>query len=67
MPGQVDEAVKEERLARLQALLEAAAGAFNAAQVGRTLPVLFERPAAIQARWSAAAPICRPCMRGPQA
>jgi tRNA-2-methylthio-N6-dimethylallyladenosine synthase len=44
MPGQVDEAVKDERLARLNALLEDQQRAFNAAQVGRTLPVLFERP-----------------------
>jgi tRNA-2-methylthio-N6-dimethylallyladenosine synthase len=43
MPGQVDEAVKEERLARLQALLAEQQGAFNAAQAGRTLPVLFEK------------------------
>jgi tRNA-2-methylthio-N6-dimethylallyladenosine synthase len=35
--------LKEERLARLQALLEEQAAAFNAAQIGRTLPVLFER------------------------
>jgi tRNA-2-methylthio-N6-dimethylallyladenosine synthase len=44
MPGQVDEAVKSERLARLQALLQTQQRAFNTAQVGRTLPVLFERP-----------------------
>ncbi len=44
MPGQVDEAVKDERLARLNALLDEQARAFNASQVGRTLPVLFERP-----------------------
>ena len=43
MPGQVDEAVKDERLARLNALLDAQARAFNAAQVCRLLPVLFER------------------------
>ena len=43
MPGQVAEEVKEERLARLQALLTQQQMAFNAAQVGRTLPVLFER------------------------
>jgi tRNA-2-methylthio-N6-dimethylallyladenosine synthase len=43
MPGQVPEAVKEERLARLQALLTEQQRAFNAAQVGKTLPVLFER------------------------
>jgi len=43
MPGQVAEAVKEERLARLNALLDDQARAFNTSQVGRTLPVLFER------------------------
>jgi len=43
LPGQVDEAVKEERLARLNDLLNAQQAAFNAAQSGRTLPVLFER------------------------
>ena len=44
MPGQVDEAVKEDRLARLQALLNDQQAAFNQACVGRALPVLFERP-----------------------
>jgi tRNA-2-methylthio-N6-dimethylallyladenosine synthase len=44
MPGQVDEAIKDERLARLNALLLQQQKAFNASQVGRTLPVLFERP-----------------------
>ena len=43
MPGQVDEAVKDERLARLNALLEDQQRAFNAAQVRKTLPILFER------------------------
>jgi tRNA-2-methylthio-N6-dimethylallyladenosine synthase len=43
MPGQVAEEVKAERLARLNALLEDQQRAFNAAQVGRTLDVLFER------------------------
>ena len=43
MPGQVDEAVKTERLARLNALLEGQRQAFNAAMVGRTVPVLFEK------------------------
>ncbi len=40
---QVDEVVKEERLARVQALLEAQRHAFNADAIGRTLPVLFEK------------------------
>ncbi len=44
MPGQVDEAVKEERLARLNALLDEQQVAFNQSQVGRVLPVLFEKP-----------------------
>ncbi|HEY3797257.1 MAG TPA: tRNA (N6-isopentenyl adenosine(37)-C2)-methylthiotransferase MiaB [Caulobacteraceae bacterium] len=43
-PGQVADAVKAERLARLQALLEDQQQAFNAAQVGKTLPVLLEKP-----------------------
>jgi tRNA-2-methylthio-N6-dimethylallyladenosine synthase len=44
MPGQVAEAVKEDRLARLQALLDEQQAAFNARQAGRILPVLFEKP-----------------------
>jgi tRNA-2-methylthio-N6-dimethylallyladenosine synthase len=43
MPGQVAEEVKVERLSRLQALLDEQQRAFNAAQIGRTLPVLFEK------------------------
>ncbi len=44
MQGQVADEVKVERLARLNALLERQQAAFNQAQVGRTLGVLFERP-----------------------
>jgi tRNA-2-methylthio-N6-dimethylallyladenosine synthase len=40
MMGQVSEEAKGERLQQLQALLFAQQTAFNAAQVGRTLPVL---------------------------
>ena len=43
MPGQVAEEVKDQRLARLNALLDEQARAFNQSQVGKTLPVLFER------------------------
>ncbi|MDO8377496.1 tRNA (N6-isopentenyl adenosine(37)-C2)-methylthiotransferase MiaB [Phenylobacterium sp.] len=43
LPGQLAEAVKDERLARLNALLDDQQKAFNASQVGATLPVLFER------------------------
>jgi tRNA-2-methylthio-N6-dimethylallyladenosine synthase len=44
LPGQVDETVKDERLARLNTLLDEQQKAFNASQVGKVLPVLFERP-----------------------
>ena len=44
LPGQVEEAVKDERLARLNALIDEQQRAFNAAQVGKVLPVLFEKP-----------------------
>ena len=43
MDGQVDEAVMRDRLARLQALVEAQRQAFNAGMIGRTVDVLFER------------------------
>ncbi|MFO1038217.1 MAG: tRNA (N6-isopentenyl adenosine(37)-C2)-methylthiotransferase MiaB [Geminicoccaceae bacterium] len=39
----IAEPVKAERLRRLQELIDAQAAAFNAACVGRTLPVLLER------------------------
>ncbi len=42
MKDQVPEAVKEERLARLQVLLRAQQTAFNKACEGRILPVLFD-------------------------
>jgi tRNA-2-methylthio-N6-dimethylallyladenosine synthase len=41
---QIDEPVKRERLAALQALLEEQRQRFNAAAVGRRLDVLFEKP-----------------------
>jgi tRNA-2-methylthio-N6-dimethylallyladenosine synthase len=43
-PDQVPEPVKAARLAELQARLAAQSTAFNRACVGRTLPVLFEKP-----------------------
>ena len=43
MPGQVDETVKAERLDRLNALLDEQQKAFNALQVGKVMPVLFEK------------------------
>ncbi|RBP02689.1 tRNA-i(6)A37 thiotransferase enzyme MiaB [Roseiarcus fermentans] len=44
MAGQVDDTVKAERLAELQALLEHQKQTFNRACVGRRLEVLFEKP-----------------------
>lgn len=44
LDDQVPEEVKAERLARLQALLDAQQAAFSQACVGRTLPVLFDKP-----------------------
>jgi len=44
MEDQIPEAVKAERLARLQALLEAQALDFNMRTVGQTMPVLLDRP-----------------------
>jgi tRNA-2-methylthio-N6-dimethylallyladenosine synthase len=44
LPDQVPEAVKSERLASLQALVDRQFKAFNAASVGRTMDVLVEKP-----------------------
>ncbi len=44
MPNQVEEKVKDERLAELQALLRAQQEKFNRGMLGRDLPVLFENP-----------------------
>ena len=44
LDGHVEEAVKAERLARLQAVVEPQRQAFNASCVGRVVPVLFEKP-----------------------
>jgi tRNA-2-methylthio-N6-dimethylallyladenosine synthase len=43
LPGQAPDEVKDERLRRLQGLIEDQQTAFNAAQTGRILPVLFEK------------------------
>jgi tRNA-2-methylthio-N6-dimethylallyladenosine synthase len=44
MPGQLAEATKSERLARLNERIAAQARAFAESQLGRVLPVLVERP-----------------------
>ncbi len=43
LPLQVDDALASERLARLQAVLEKQQGEFNRLQIGKRLPVLFEK------------------------
>ena len=43
MQLQVAESVKDERLARLQAVINQQSQVFNQRAVGRTLPVLFSR------------------------
>jgi tRNA-2-methylthio-N6-dimethylallyladenosine synthase len=43
MDGQVPEAVKDERLQRLQALLADEGRAFNASKVGQTTRILIDR------------------------
>jgi tRNA-2-methylthio-N6-dimethylallyladenosine synthase len=43
MEDQIPEAVKDERLQRLQALLNGQQVGFNRAMIGRVLPVLFEK------------------------
>jgi tRNA-2-methylthio-N6-dimethylallyladenosine synthase len=43
MEDQCSEAIKRDRLARLQQAVEAQRHAFNASMVGRRLPVLFEK------------------------
>ncbi len=44
MTDQVDDAVKSERLHRLQAVIDAGQRAFNRRCLGRTFDVLFEKP-----------------------
>jgi tRNA-2-methylthio-N6-dimethylallyladenosine synthase len=44
MTGQIDEAIKSERLQRLQDAIDASQAKFNRSCLGRTLDVLFERP-----------------------
>ena len=44
MDGQVPEDVKSDRLARVQELFAAQQAAFNTGCVGKTVPVLFEKP-----------------------
>ncbi len=56
MADQVPEDVKAERLRRLEALLDEHKRRFNAATVGLTLPVLFDRPGRRQGQLAGRSP-----------
>src|SRR5712672_2468451 len=57
---QVDEAVKVERLARLQAEIDRHQDAFNARCVGRTFEVLFEKPGRLPGQLVGRSPYLQP-------
>jgi tRNA-2-methylthio-N6-dimethylallyladenosine synthase len=57
---QVSEAVKAERLARLQNLLEMQRQAFNRGTVGRTLDVLLEKPGRHPGQMAGKSPYLQP-------
>lgn len=44
MPNQIDESIKDARLQELQQLLREQQDRFNQSMVGKTVPVLFDRP-----------------------
>ena len=57
---QVPDAVKDARLARVQALLYAQQTAFNRACIGNTLPVLFEKPGRHDGQLTGRSPYLQP-------
>jgi tRNA-2-methylthio-N6-dimethylallyladenosine synthase len=63
MPGQVDEAVKAERLDRLNALLDEQQKAFNACRSARSCRCCSRKKVATPVKSSVAVPICRRCTR----
>ena len=58
--AQTDEAVKADRLARLQDLLERQRRAFNRSLVGRTLDVLFDKPGRLAGQIVGRSPYLQP-------
>jgi tRNA-2-methylthio-N6-dimethylallyladenosine synthase len=60
MEGHVDEAVKSERLQRLQALLRTQQEAFAASLVGQTISVLIERPGRYAHQLAGRSPFLQP-------
>ena len=57
---QVDEAVKAARLQDLQGLLNSQQMAFHQAQIGKTLPVLFDKPSKSGDQMSGRSPYLQP-------
>ena len=62
---QIPEDVKAARLEALQKLLLAQQDAFNDSQIGKTLPVLFEKPGREPGQLMGRSPICSRCMSKP--
>ena len=60
MDGQIPDAVKSERLLRLQAAIERQRQAFNATLLGRTLDVLFEKPGRLPGQIVGRSPYLQP-------
>lgn len=60
MDNQVDEAVKTERLAALQAVITRRQQEFNAGCVGMTLPVLMEKPGRMPGQVAGRSPYLQP-------
>jgi tRNA-2-methylthio-N6-dimethylallyladenosine synthase len=60
MEGQISEEIKVERLSRLQAVVERHRQAFNAALVGRTVDVLFEKPGRLPGQIAGRSPYLQP-------
>jgi tRNA-2-methylthio-N6-dimethylallyladenosine synthase len=60
MDGQIPETVKTERLARLQSAIERQRQAFNAALIGRTVDVLFEKPGRLPGQIAGRSPYLQP-------
>ena len=59
-PDQVPDAVATERLARIQALIHARQTAFNRSCLGKTLPVLMEKPGREQSQLMGRSPYLQP-------
>jgi tRNA-2-methylthio-N6-dimethylallyladenosine synthase len=57
---QVPDAVREERLARLQRMLDDQTKAFNRSMVGRVMPILLDRQGRHAGQWAGRSPYMQP-------